>query len=107
MPRDPPVTSATFPPRSNSLFAWIVAPFLDRVHLADGTIRSLPGAPTGPRPVWRVGGDALESEIAEALAHVQLELTSLTEAACGQNCKHHRPTRRNLSESDHHQPAAF
>jgi len=33
--------------------------------------------------------------------------TSLTEAACGQNCKHHRPTHRNLSESDHHQPAAF
>jgi hypothetical protein len=36
MPRDPPATSATFPPRSNSLFACIVAPFLDRVHLADG-----------------------------------------------------------------------
>src|SRR6267142_5349186 len=59
------------------------------------TIRRLASAPTGPRPIGRVGGDAFESEIAEALAHIQLELASLTGAACGQNCEHHRPTRRN------------
>ena len=32
----------------------------------------------------RIGGDALESEIAETLAQVQLELTSLTKAVGGQ-----------------------
>src|SRR5258705_13247180 len=40
----------------------------------DRKCRRLPGTPTGPRPFWPIGADALESEIAEALAHVQLEL---------------------------------
>src|SRR4029077_14907251 len=98
MPRDPPVTSATFPPRSNSLFACMVAPFLDRVHLADGRSVVRP-APTGPRPVWRAGGEALESEIAEALRDVQLELTSLTEAAYGQRAQFQRGGAKSFSQS--------
>jgi hypothetical protein len=36
----------------------------------------------------------LESEIAEALAHVQLELASLTNAAGGETCEHPKSTRR-------------
>ena len=72
MPRDAPVTSATFPLRSNSLLACMVVSPPGRVYFADGRSAACPARrPTSALPI---GGDALGCEIAEALAHVQLEL---------------------------------
>jgi hypothetical protein len=59
----------------------IVAPFLDRPPHR-WTIRRPPGA-KGPRPCL-ASPRRCAGEIAEALAHVQLELTSLTKAVGGQ-----------------------